>query len=182
MFLKMKPKLSILFTLFVIALLMLLFSLSGCITEKKRQKICNSCPVKIEKERHDSIITKTVYKTVKVPGKPGPVVYLENPCKMLCDSAGKLKQVNINTIKNGQTVTIKTQGNGLNITTETKDHKDSVAVTEKESFSSNKTIDTVIEKCARDHRTSFDNFCRWFFFIVSGCAVLFALIVLRRYI
>jgi hypothetical protein len=138
---------------------------SSCkITEKQRQEICNTCPVKTE--RRDSIVYKRDTVRVEVPGKPGPTVYLDNPCKLLCDSLGHLRNVDIKTTKNGQTLHINTMGNGINVATETRDTALAVPVTTKETFHDEKEADVKYVPCANE-RTAFDGFTRYWFYITA---------------
>lgn len=155
-------------------LILLLISavlITSCITEKKRLKICNTCAS--VSSRHDSIVYKRDTVKIELPGKPGPVVFLENPCKLLCDSLNHLKNVNINTVKNGQNLHISTQGGGLNISTETKDTLAEVPVMNKETYHEQKDVEQKFIECKRDHRTDFDGFCRMFFWIIAPLLVLY---------
>src|SRR5690349_6230086 len=96
---------------FISALVSFILTLSSC-------KTCEPCLVKTETK--DSIVYRI--DTVKIPiaGKPGPVIYLENPCKLLCDSMGRLKNVNIVTKKNGQTLNFVSVGSGLQLGSSTQ--------------------------------------------------------------
>jgi len=163
---------------FALSVLFLMIVLNSCITEKKRQKICNSCPVKTEK--HDSIIYKIDTLKIPLPGKDGPIVYLDNPCKGLCDSLGRLKNVNIVTKRNGQTLKINTQGNGISISSNTHDTVVKASVTSKESFSKQKDVVVKQENCKRDHRTDFDGLCRWFFYIVAPLIGLYLFLRIKK--
>lgn len=149
----------------ILSIIVSLFLFCSCVTEKQRARICNSCAsVSLKK---DSIVYKIDSVKVEIPGKDGPIVYLENPCQNLCDSLGRLKNVNIITKKNGQIVKINTQGNGINISTHTKDTAIKAPVIKKESYSRQKDVEVKYEVCKRDHKTSFDGFCNWFFYIVG---------------
>lgn len=156
--------------LFAFGFILLFTFLTSCVTEKQRLKICNSCPVK--KERYDSIVEKILEVPVYLPGKPGPTVYMENPCKLLCDSLGNLKKgVNIIAEKNGQTLHINSQGNGLNITSATKDTTVKAPVKQKEVY--NKSHDESVKYIPCDNeRTAFDGFTRWFFYIIAPILAL----------
>lgn len=148
------------YKIFLFALL-----LTSCITEKKRQEICNNCPGKSK----DSTIIKTVTVPVNVPGAPGPTVYLENPCKLLCDSLGNLKKVNINITKGGQSLNINTIGGGLLVSTSTKDTTIAAQVPQKEVYSAKESIKYI--PC-QNERTAFDGFTRYWFYITALILVL----------
>lgn len=145
----------------------------GCISEKKRRGICAGCPVVTHTK--DSIVYKHDTVTVNIPGKPGPTVYLENPCKLLCDSLGNLKPVNITTRRNGTILNINTLGNGLNIVTETKDTTAKAPVLTKETFSQKEEAHIKWMPCTNE-RTDFDGFCRWFFYIMAPLVILWAVL------
>jgi hypothetical protein len=75
-------------------------------------EICSHCPVK------DSVsyVTKTEVKykdTTIYITQQGPIQYLENPCKLLCDSLGNLKKFEITKKENGIIGTIKSVGNTI---------------------------------------------------------------------
>lgn len=165
---------------FILSIIGLMIALNSCMTERKRQRICNSCPVKTEK--HDSIVYKIDSVKIQLPGKDGPTVYLENPCKLLCDSLGKLKNVDIKTKRNGQSLKISTQGNGINISSNTSDTTVKAPVISKESHSSEKNTVVIEEKCKRDHRTDFDGVCRWFFYIVAPMIGLYVFLRIKKFI
>lgn len=151
-------------------LIFILFFICSCVTERKRLKICNGCPIK--KERYDSIVEKVIEVPINIPGAPGPVVYLDNPCKELCDSLGRPRSnINIKTERNGQTLHIKSLGNGLNIVTERKDTALKVAVKQKEVYNKSYAESVKYIPC-QNERTAFDGFCRWFFYIVSPIIAL----------
>jgi len=147
--------------------------LFGCITEKRRQEICNTCTSQSNKK--DSVVYRIDTLDVLIPGEDGPVIYLDNPCKELCDSFGKLRNVNIITKKNNQIIKIKTQGNGLNIIGQTKDTIRKTTIGTKQVFSTDKRTDIKWIDCKREHRNAFDGFCRWFFYIVAPMLGLFGL-------
>lgn len=156
------------------AILLLTF-LSGCITEKKRQKICQTCPVKIEKEVHDSIIEKLKDTTIYIT-QQGPIQYLENPCKTLCDSLGNLKPIKIESKKNGIKSTIKSVGNTLAVECETDSLKAVInGLKETIRITKEKEIKEV-PVCHLDHKTKFDGFTFWWFWI-TACAIAIKFVV-----
>lgn len=58
--------------------LLILLLLTSCVTERKRTKICNSCPEKITIERRDSIVNRDT--TIYLPSKT-----LRDTIKIECD-------------------------------------------------------------------------------------------------
>ncbi len=147
----------------LLLIILILISIS-CVTEKKRQKICQSCPVKIEKEIHDSIIEKLRDTTIYITTQ-GPIQYLENPCKTLCDSLGNLKPIKIESKKNGIKSTIKTVGNSLVVNCETDSLK-AVISGLKETIRITKEKETKeVPVCHLEHKTWFDEYTFWWFWI-----------------
>jgi hypothetical protein len=143
----------------------------GCITEKKRREICNTCTSSSIKK--DSVVYRIDTFDILIPGKDGPVIYLDNPCKDLCDSLGRLKQISTTTKKNNQVITIKNNNGKLVIESSTKDTTVNKTLGRKEVFSSETKTDIKWEKCNKTHKTSFDGFTNWFFYIVAPLLVIF---------
>src|SRR5690606_25135755 len=65
--------------------------MTGCSIQKRLDKYCPLCPVKIE--RKDSIIVKIeeIIKEVHIRDTVTVTKYLPNPCAELCDEHGQLK-------------------------------------------------------------------------------------------
>ena len=148
----------------LLATLLLLTLLSGCISEKKRQKICLECPVRIEKEIHDSIIEKIRDTTIYIT-QQGPIQYLENPCKTLCDSLGNLKPIKVESKKNGIKSTITTVGNSLAVNCEADSLK-AVINGLKEIIRIRKEQEVKeVPVCHLEHKTWFDELTFWWFWI-----------------
>lgn len=138
--------------------------LAGCVTERKRQRICATCPVVSHSK--DSIVVKNVTVTVKVPGAPGPTLYLENPCQRLCDSLGNLRPVSFTTASNGQTLHVSTLGGGLLLQAVQGDKTVAAQVPTTERY--NKTEKAAIKWMpCQNERTAFDGFTRWYFYITA---------------
>lgn len=156
------PITSLLFGL-AIALIFLFFA--SCITEKKRKEICNTCTSQSTKK--DSVVYRIDTLNVMIPGENGPTIYLDNPCKELCDSLGRLRNVSLITKRGNQVIKINTQGNGLNIFGSTLDTSVKATVGVKETFSTDRKTDIKWIDCKKEHRNTFDGFCRWFFYIVG---------------
>lgn len=148
------------------------------LTEKQRLEICNGCPLKIE--RHDSIVINTVTVPVNVPGAPGPTLYIDNPCKELCDSIGRLKKVNISVRHNGQTLNLNSMGGGLLINTARRDTVLPAEVKQKEVYRKEKNDRPIYVPCENE-RTAFDGWCRiWFYITGAAVALWLAWLYIRR--
>lgn len=88
---------------------------TGCVTEKKRLKICQSCPLKIERKDSVSVHDSIRMVPYAVPG-PSFAVSMPNPCSDLCDSLGKLKTGFRRTVPTkGGSASIYTQGDSLKV-------------------------------------------------------------------
>lgn len=164
---------------FIIIASVFLF-LQSCITEKKRQKICNTCAVK------DSISYKEIIKlkdTIIYRDIAGPVQYLENPCKLLCDSLGKLKPFEIKTKKNGLISTIKSVGNSIAVDCSADSLKLVISGLKEtvRDYSSRKSVIRYVE-CTKKHRSDFDGLCRWFFYIFAPGIALYIFLRLKKII
>lgn len=136
-------------------------TLSSCLTQKKIDEICSRCPV----IRKDSIIEKVIHDTIALPPIQGATVYKDSPC----DSLGRLKPFEVTGSKNGIKTTVKSVGN--TIVGESEAYNLKVPVTHKETSSFQKET-KIIYKCEKEHRTKFDGFTFWFFWIVSGLVAL----------
>lgn len=147
-----------------------LFILSSCVTERQRAKICNTCAVK--EFTKDGIVEKIVNLPIYIKGEDGPIQYLENPCKNLCDSLGRLKPFVSNKSKNGINQSVKTVGNSIVIASDKKDTTLSVPVKQKETFHNESKSEVKYVKCDLEHRTRFDGFTFWWFWITAGLFVL----------
>lgn len=151
----------------------LLASLTACVTEKHRQKICNTCQV--ISERRDSIVYKFDTVRVKIPGTPGPTLYIENPCAFFCDSLGRLrKNFDTSLVHGNSALNIRRIGNVIAIGAATTPTTAIAEVKGKEVYS--KETSKVIQ-CPNE-RTSFDGFTNWYFYIT---AVLGGLYIVYKY-
>lgn len=156
-------------------ILSLLIIIISCVTEKKRAEICNTCPVMESVVYKEKIKLKdtTIYIT-----QHGPIQYLENPCKKLCDSLGNLKPFSITKKENGIVGTIKSVGNSIAFDCKDDSLKKVISgLIEKNTVNSEEKTVIRYENCKKNHRTDFDGFCRWFFYIVGP--LLFCYIFLR---
>lgn len=97
----------------IYGIIILLVILVGSSCAAHRAKMCALCPVVTK----DSLIYKdkivphdtTIYITQRI-SEP---IYLDSPCKDLCDSLGKLKIFDIKKKSNGITSEVKSVGNSI---------------------------------------------------------------------
>src|SRR5690242_18829440 len=136
---------------FLIGLLLFAIGFNSCITEKKRLKICNTCATQTFVK--DSIVEKLIHDSIMMPAIEGPIQYLENPCKELCDSLGRLKNINVSSTKNGITTRIKTIGNSLAVTTNKNDTVYKFIYRTKEVYRKQKDVEI---KCDKQHYTGWN--------------------------
>jgi hypothetical protein len=113
---KLKYNIEVLFPFFLSFIIaMILFS--SCVSEKRRAKICSTCPVVTEVITvKDSSSSKTVIKYDTIYKKVvGPTMYMNSPCDFLCDSLGRIKDFNKESTHNGikQTLTGDSKTNTL---------------------------------------------------------------------
>lgn len=172
----------------VILILLLAFIaiiLGSCITEKKRAKICRTCTIKETTVVKDSTWQKKYDSLVKIPLK-GPVIILkDNPCAELCDSFGKVKDFSKSVIsETGIKGTIRgdKKTNTIIVDCGAKDSLEALLKgvrTENNHLRNEKTVVEVPARCDLEHRTGFDHFCRWMFWI---WVVAFLIILLLRWL
>ena len=150
-------------------LLLLLFS--ACITQKRRAKICATCPTSIIiKDSINTVIVKkdtTIYIT-----QLGETVFLKSPC----DSLGKLKPFAPIIKYNKGLVTTLKNVNGTLVAECDADSLKRVIVGLNKIINETKitTITKTIElPCDKPHRNWLDKFCRWF--------TLFTLLIIIGY-
>jgi hypothetical protein len=170
----MKNKIN--FLVLLIFIFAAILVMTSCVVTKKQKEnfLAKHCERKdsISYVRKDSIVYKD--SLIYIPQIINTPIYLENPCKLLCDSLGNLKKVNITINKGGLKSTVKSLGNGLIFECETDSLKarikwleHNLTITEKSH-----TENTVKVPCELKHRNSFDGFCRWYFFISMFLALL----------
>jgi hypothetical protein len=153
---------------------------TACVTEKQRAKICNTCSVTSGSKDSTSerLRDTTIYITT-----PGPIQYLPNPCALLCDSAGKLKPFEKTEIKKGIKSTIKSQGNTLVVSCEADSLKQ-VIKDLKETIHYHQVKESSVKyvPCDKAHKTKFDGFTFWWFWITLSIIVVGYLIkVVKTY-
>lgn len=157
-----------------IILALICLSLFSCITEKKKQRICRECAGKdsVSVVYKETIVKKdtTIFVTIA-----GPTQWLENPCKNLCDSLGNLKPFEVKKKKNGLVSTIKSEGNSIVAECDADSLKARVQWLEKQIEVSKFEKKVVQEDCKKEHRTKWDGFTFWWFWITIALLVLFIL-------
>lgn len=135
-------------------------------------------------ERKDSLVVikkdSVVYKDslIYIPTVVNTPIYLENPCKLLCDSLGNLKHFSKTTTKGGLKSTVKSVGNVLVVECETDSLKARVQWLEHritlDKYSH--TENTVKKICELEHRNKFDGFTFWWFWITFSILFIIAAI------
>lgn len=159
---------------FSFCLMIVYLSLSSCVTEKMRAKICNNCTTKTEKV--DSVYEHQCFDTVSMAPIVGPTIYLTNPC----DSTGKLKPIAIAKTKNGVRASVNTLDNTIVFTCETDSLKAYIQ-TLKETYVLSRKHDADIKYVpCKNERTKFDGFTFWWFWITLGISIIIFVIRLAR--
>lgn len=167
----MKTKFFILIMGFLFVLICM--SLGSCVTEKQRAKICNACSV-VSKIK-DSIVYVKVDTTIYIT-TAGPTQYLDSPCKDLCDSLGNIKPFEKIKTTNGIKGTIKSVGKSIVFTCEADSLKQVIQFLEKRIYSQNENSYVKYVPCNREHKTKFDGFTCWWFWITVAIGVIIILI------
>lgn len=124
----------------------------GELTPKGQNFIATHC--KGEDSTSHSDKTTILFDTVEIPYPvAGPVQYLENPCKYLCDSLGNLKPFYETKKTNGITGTIRSVGNSIAFDCKTDSLKYIIETQKRviDTFSSEKTV--IKEPCDKEHVT-----------------------------
>ena len=165
-------------------LLLVLTIFSSCVLTKKQKNnfLAKYCERKdsIVYIKKDSIVLKDT--TIYVPTIVNTPIYLENPCKLLCDSLGNLKPFIKTEKKGGLKSTVKSVGNVLVVECETDSLKARIQYLEHHTIDIEKshTENTVQKPCELEHRTKFDGFTWWWFWITASILALFILIKLGK--
>jgi len=163
----------------------ILVVLSSCVATKKQKNrfLAKYC------ERKDSIsyVVKdsTVYKdtTIFIPTIVNTPIYLENPCKLLCDSLGNLKPFSKTSGKgSGLLSHVHTVGNSIVFDCRTDSLKARIQWLEKhQTVTTNSHTENTVQKlCELEHRTKFDGFTWWWFWITAGLLCLWVLIKIGK--
>lgn len=115
------------------------WGLGGCAAH--RAKICAQCPV-VSKDSITTNNTVTVRDTTIYLTIPGPVQYLENPCKDLCDSLGRLRHFDFVKKDHGIVSEIKSIGNSIEFDCKADSLKAVITLLQHNRSSVEKRIDT----------------------------------------
>ena len=159
-----------------------IFLLTSCVTEKKRAKICATCPLVTEVKTiiKESIHVKetikhdTIYESIA-----GPTVVIPGPCDKLCDGNGKLKKFYQESTKNGikskiYTDTIKnTLINECNTDSLLRVNTEKTIEIERIKSELKNVKETVTARCEKQHKDWLDKYDRPWFFISLGALLLF---------
>ena len=167
------------FILCVLTAITFLVAFSSCVTEKQRKRILSDCPLKTITVIKDSVTEKIVTKHDSIYiYKTGPIKYIENPCSLLCDSLGNLKPFYSESKKNGIKQTLQTKGNVLiqdcNIDSLLQVNESLIKQIDHYHLKEQET--QVHDNCKFDHRTKFDGFTWWWFWITAGILTLWVII------
>lgn len=160
--------------------LIVLITLTQCVATKKQKAnfLYKYCERKdsVVYVRKDSIVFKDT--TIFIPTIVNTPIYLENPCKLLCDSLGNLKPFTKTQKSKGLKSTVKSVGNVLVVECETDSLKARIQYLEHHLKISEKshTENRVEKPCELEHRTKFDGFTWWWFWITAGILALWTLI------
>lgn len=145
------------FLICLVIAVVIVVTITSCVSEKKRAQICKTCTLK--SEVRDSIIERLIEVPVYTAPVPGPTLYLPSPCASLCDSLGNLKPFTIEKKHNGIKTTIKTNtvANTLDISSNLEDStKTTAKVLQREIYHSQ--LDQVPARCELRHLTDWDIF------------------------
>lgn len=155
-------------------LALICLSLFSCITEKKKQRICRECAGKdsVSVVYKETIVKKdtTIFVTIA-----GPTQWLENPCKNLCDSLGNLKPFEVKKKKNGLVSIIKSEGNSIVTECDADSLKYVITLLEKRLELSTFEKNVVQEDCKKEHKTKWDGFTFWWFWITIALLSIYIL-------
>jgi len=163
----------------LLLIITLLVGFNSCVVTKKQREnfLAKHCERKdsISYVRKDSIVYKD--SLVYIPQVINTPIYLENPCKVLCDSLGNLRPFTKTTTKGGLKSTVKSVGNSIVFECETDSLKARIQWLEHNLTISEKshTENTVKIPCELKHRNKFDGFTFWWFwitFIISSLVLL----------
>lgn len=155
----------------IILLIFVSITLTNCVATKKQKDrfLSKYCERKdsISYIKKDSIVYRD--SMVLVDNIINTPIYLENPCKLLCDSLGRLKPIDITKSKGGLKSNVKTFGNGLIFNCQTDSLKTRITWLERQLTikENSHTENTVKQICELEHRTKWDGFT-WYWFIITA--------------
>lgn len=138
----------------VLLVLMSIILATSCVSQRKRIKICGTCPVEIHE-----VIKETLRDTVIYVTEQGETKYLDNPCADLCDSLGNLKPFERSIESEGRKVVIYTQGNKLAVRADLDSNETHLEV----RHITKTVIQTTQGECVKTRLMKIQS---WFFWIV----------------
>lgn len=169
---------------FIASVIFFLAVVFGCVTEKQRQRICKTCLIEQSEKDSSSVSVKSIpFDTLLwIKNHEGQEQEFIN-----CDSLIAFLMRNQDTVitkKDGVKSTITRSKNKIKFKCETDSLKAIVELLKTE-ISTNKTktiVKTVSSRCDKDHRNSFDGFCRWFFYIFGPLLGIYIFLRLKKII
>lgn len=155
----------------------LLLILNSCITEKKRAEICASCPVV-------SVVRDSIYERIK-----DTTIYIthrevEYRDTIICDENGRANEVKKVVSGGGVKASLSIKNNRIKVKCETDSLYQVIKglLVEKSTWSKSNQV-KVVKVCERQHKTKFDGFTYWYFWItISIAGLIFALKYLKKYL
>lgn len=149
---------------------------SSCVATKKQKErfLANNC----QRKDSVSVVIKdtTIYRdtVVYIPDIQTETIYLENPCKLLCDSLGRLKPTLVIKTNKGLKSTVKSIGNSLAFDCKTDSLKARITTLEHQLIQStfSHTESTVQQPCELMHRTKWDGFTWYWFWITLAYFII----------
>lgn len=140
-----------------VILAIILLNSCGVLKNHYLQKYCKeSDSVSVSDKTTIEFDTLKIYYPVQ-----GPIQYLENPCKTLCDSLGNLKPIHITKKSNGITGTIKTVGNSLVFDCKEDSLKYIIETQKRVIDTFEKDTKIVLKDCERSHLKGWHYFLMW---------------------
>lgn len=184
------------FRLMLWAFILILAALiDGCGCEYHLKRVAAKCgataSVKDSVSRTDSIrenttVTETVRKVPVYITTPGPIQYLPNPCDLLCDSLGQLRDFSRESKKNGLTSTIHSEGNTLVVDCNADSLKAEIEardrIIDRQRSQYHETATTHSETIPAHVRTPFEKWCIGWFWITAILLALFIVYKVRHLI
>ena len=139
----------------------ILLLLSSCLTQKKVAKICARCPV--NSVTKDSIVIVKRDTTIYITHRE--VEYRDT---IICDPSGKVEDFRKTVSSGGIKATISMKSNKLKVVCETDSLYQVIKGLISERSQWSKVSNTkVVEVCTKEHKTKFDGFTFWWFWITS---------------
>lgn len=151
--------------------------LVGCVTEKQRLKICQSCTL-ASKDSVRVVTTVTPFDTALYVSQMGKDISFNidsNNCCQLVDTLFSMMARSNGTItakENGVKSSIFTKNNKLTFRCEADSLKNVITLLRKEIETSREVVKVVPARCDLEHRTKFDGFTFWWFWITSALLAL----------